>query len=132
MERCLISRRIALVALGIFLSITILHVTGVLSADSLRGAIPLFCPFKALTGIPCPGCGMTRALISMTKGDFHAAFRYNPFSFFLLFMIVISVVPGKQAEKLPSIMPVVMNYVFIIILIAVLVFWFFTRLLPAI
>jgi hypothetical protein len=132
MERYLIPRKIALVAAGIFISIAILHVTGVTSADRLAGAIPLFCPFKVLTGIPCPGCGMTRALISMTKGDFHGALGYNPFSFFLLFMVIASVVPGKQAEKLPSITPVVMNYAFIVVLIAVLVFWFFTRLLPLI
>lgn len=132
MERYFIPRKIAFVAAGIFLSIVFLHVTGVMHADKIRGAIPIFCPFKVLTGIPCPGCGMTRALISITKGDLRAAFRYNPFSFFLLFMVAVSIIPGKQAEKLPSIVPVVMNHVFIIVLIAVLVFWFITRLLPAI
>ena len=132
MEQCLIPRRIALVAAGIVLCIALLHVTGVLSADRLGGAVPFFCPFKALTSIPCPGCGMTRALISVTEGDFHAAFGHNPFSFFLLFMVVVSIVPRKQVEKLPSIAPVFMNYFFIVILIAVLAFWFFTRLLPAI
>lgn len=131
MERCLIPRKIALIAAGIFLSIAILHVTGISSADRIGGAIPLFCPFKALTGIPCPGCGMTRAILSITKGDFHRAFGYNPFSFFLLFMVVVSVVPGKQAEKLPTIAPVVMNYFFIVVLVAILLYWFFTRLLPA-
>ena len=130
MERCLIPRRIALVVAGIFLSIAILHITGVLSADRIGGTIPFFCPFKALTGVPCPGCGMTRAMLSITKGDFRGAFGYNPFSFFLLFMLVISVVPGKQAEKLSSIVPVIMNYVFIVVLVAVLFYWFFARLLP--
>ena len=130
MERCLIPRMPALVLVCILLSIAILHVTGVFSADRIGGAIPLFCPFKALTGIPCPGCGITRAMLSITKGDFHGAFSYNPFSFFLLFMVIISVVPGKQADKLPSFAPVVMNYFFIVVLIAVLIFWFFARLLP--
>jgi hypothetical protein len=130
MERCLIPRKMALIFAGIFLSIAILHVTGVFSADRIGGAIPFFCPFKALTGISCPGCGMTRAMLSIIKGDFYGAFGYNPFSFFLLFMIVFSVVPGKQVEKLPSIVPVVMNYFFIAVLVAVLIFWCFTRLLP--
>jgi hypothetical protein len=130
MERCLIPRKMALIFAGVFLSIAILHVTGVFSADRIGGAIPFFCPFKALTGIPCPGCGMTRAILSITKGDFHGAFGYNPFSFFLLFVVVISAVPGRQAEKLPFITPVVMNYFFIAVLVAVLLFWFFARLLP--
>jgi hypothetical protein len=120
----------ALIFAGIFLSIAILHVTGVFSADRIGGVIPLFCPFKVLTGIPCPGCGMTRAILSIIKGDFHGAFGYNPFSFFLLFVVVLSAVPGKQAEKLPSIAPVIMNYFFIVVLVAVLIFWFFARLLP--
>ena len=124
-------RRLAIVFACILFSINVLHVTDVFSADRIGGAIPLFCPFKALTGIPCPGCGMTRAMLSITKGDLQGAIGYNPFSFFLLFMVVISIVPGKQAEKLPSIVPVVMNYFFIVVLAAVLLFWFFTRLLPA-
>jgi hypothetical protein len=131
MERYLIPRNIALVAACVFISIAILHMAGISSAERIGGAIPLFCPFKALTGIPCPGCGMTRALISMTKGDFHAAFRHNPFSFFLLFMIAISIAPGKQVEKLFPIAPAFMNYFFIVVLGAILVFWFFARLLPA-
>ena len=130
MERCLIPRRLALVFACILFSISVLHVTGIFSADRIGGTIPLFCPFKALTGIPCPGCGMTRAILSITKGDFHGAFSYNPFSFFLLFMVVISVVPGKQAEKLPSIAPIVMNYFFIVVLVTILIYWFFARLLP--
>jgi hypothetical protein len=131
MERCLIPRRLALVFACILFSITVLHVTGVYSVDRIGGAIPFFCPFKALTGIPCPGCGMTRAMLSITKGDFHGAFGYNPFSFFLLFMVVVSVLPGKQAEKLPSIAPVIMNYFFVVTLVGVLFYWFFARLLPA-
>jgi hypothetical protein len=132
MERCLIPRKLALILACLLLSIAMLHITGVFSADRIGGVIPLFCPFKALTGIPCPGCGMTRAILSIIKGDFHGAIGYNPFSFFLLFMVVISVVPGKQAEKLPSIAPVVINYFFIVVLIAVLIFWFFAGLLPII
>ena len=130
MERCLIPKKLAFVFAGILFSIVMLHFTGVFSADRIGGAIPLFCPFKALTGIPCPGCGMTRAILSITKGDFQGAFGYNPFSFFLLFMVVISVVPGRQVEKLPSMAPVVMNYFLIVVLVTVLVFWFYARLLP--
>ena len=73
---------------------------------------------------------MTRAILSIAKGEFHRAFTYNPFSFFLLFIVVVSVVPGKQTERLPFITPVVMNYFFIVALVAVLFYWFFARLLP--
>lgn len=42
------------------------------------------CPFLYFFGIPCPGCGMTRALLSVAKLDLKAAFYYHP-----LFFIVI-------------------------------------------
>ena len=36
------------------------------------------CPLRALFGIPCPLCGITRALFSVLHGDFAAAFYYHP------------------------------------------------------
>ena len=36
------------------------------------------CPIKFLTGISCPGCGMTRALIHALRLDFVSAFYYHP------------------------------------------------------
>ena len=42
------------------------------------------CPFKLFLHVECPGCGMTRAMISVLKLDFRQAFAYHP-----LFPIVI-------------------------------------------
>lgn len=42
------------------------------------------CPFLYFFGIPCPGCGMTRALIAASRLDFKEAFYYHP-----LFLVVI-------------------------------------------
>lgn len=36
------------------------------------------CPIKTIIGISCPGCGMTRALISALCFDFSKAFHYHP------------------------------------------------------
>ena len=41
------------------------------------------CPSAALLGIPCPGCGLTRATLALLRGDLHAAFHFHPLVFVL-------------------------------------------------
>ena len=36
------------------------------------------CIFRLMTGIPCPGCGMTRAWLAALRLDFSAAIAYHP------------------------------------------------------
>ena len=36
------------------------------------------CLVKAMIGIPCPTCGMTRAWLSFFRGDFGLSFFYHP------------------------------------------------------
>ena len=50
----------------------------------LRFALGLPCPIRYLTGIACPGCGMTRALWSLATLDPAAAWHYHPACFGLL------------------------------------------------
>lgn len=35
------------------------------------------CGFYALTGLYCPGCGMTRSMYNITRGNIGRAFQYN-------------------------------------------------------
>lgn len=37
------------------------------------------CPFFMLTGLKCPGCGLTRAMHQILHGNIVKAFRYNQF-----------------------------------------------------
>src|SRR6266851_3262347 len=36
------------------------------------------CPFRALTGLNCPGCGTTRCLHQLLHGNVSAGFKLNP------------------------------------------------------
>ena len=36
------------------------------------------CVFRRVTGVPCPGCGMTRAYLAAARLDFGAAFFFHP------------------------------------------------------
>ena len=64
------------------LTSAVFTVSALWSPSDLPGVV--LCPFRALTGLPCPGCGMTRAFCSMGHGEFARAFGYNalaPFVF---------------------------------------------------
>jgi len=38
------------------------------------------CPIFRVTGIPCPGCGLTRAVILLLKGDVQASLHFHAFA----------------------------------------------------
>ena len=47
------------------------------------------CLLKHTTGIPCPSCGSTRAVISILHGDFFQALSWNPLGYLLLLLLII-------------------------------------------
>lgn len=51
-------------------------------ALGVAAKVPL-CPSAALFGIPCPGCGLTRATLALVHGDFTAALGFHPLVFLL-------------------------------------------------
>lgn len=42
------------------------------------------CLFNKITGLKCPGCGVSRMCVSILNLDFKAAFSYNPVIFIFL------------------------------------------------
>ena len=53
------------------------------------------CPVKWLTGMPCPGCGLSRALAALLRLDFRAALRFHPM-IFVLPPVVLYALFGKK------------------------------------
>lgn len=55
-----------------------LMITAALAAlIGLMYMLQLGCPFLRVTGVPCPGCGMTRAALSLLQGDMQGALRHH-------------------------------------------------------
>ena len=57
--------------------------------------LDLPCIFQALFQIPCPGCGMTRAYISLIRFDLPAAFAYHPMFWSVPVLILLYFTDGK-------------------------------------
>jgi hypothetical protein len=48
------------------------------------------CLIKHLTNIPCPSCGSTRSVISLTQGDFIGALNFNPIGYLVAIIMLIT------------------------------------------
>lgn len=46
------------------------------------------CPLAGSFGIPCPGCGLTRATLAMLHGDVRGALQHHPLVFLLTPLVV--------------------------------------------
>jgi len=64
------------------------------------------CPVRYGLGIPCPGCGLSRATTTLFEGDWRTSFTFHAFApFFLasfLLIAVITVLPSKRREAAVS------------------------------
>jgi hypothetical protein len=43
-------------------------------------SIPVLCLFRRTVGLPCPSCGLTRAFLSLARGELGTAFAFHPFA----------------------------------------------------
>ena len=66
----LIVRPVTLIAIGL--------IVGAVTPLAWLNSGPSFCPFKMATGLPCPGCGLTRASVAFLHGDLSASFHFHP------------------------------------------------------
>jgi len=66
---------------------------------SLAGLPAWNCPIRAATGIPCPGCGLTRATIQLLHGDVASSLQTHAFAPVLLLLIVFMIAALFLPEK---------------------------------
>lgn len=50
------------------------------------------CPFKMLTGFPCPGCGITKSLVYFYEGDIYKSLSFHLLGPFVIAFCVITIV----------------------------------------
>lgn len=86
-----------------------------------RIVLKAFCPLVIMTGLPCPACGMTRAIQFLLTGQFSRSYRANPLGLpwilFGIYFVVMRYILGKQVKYFNEILGgliVVMLVVYII------------------
>jgi hypothetical protein len=65
---------------------------------------PVVCPFRLLTGLPCPGCGLSRAWVYLAHGQWQDSVLANPFGVVLaalLVTLVVGVVGARVRRDVP-------------------------------
>lgn len=50
---------------------------------------PVLCPFRALTGLPCPGCGLTRSWVYAAHGWWQESFAANAFGLLVVAAVLV-------------------------------------------
>lgn len=84
--------------------------TGIISvgAAMLHGGLTLLglpswqCPIRHGLGLPCPGCGLSRAIIALLQGDWQTSFTYHAFAplclVMLIFIITVTLLPSSARD----------------------------------
>lgn len=76
-----------------------------------------YCPMLLITGLPCPGCGMSRAIFFVFTFQFSRAWMMNPIAFLWAILIIIFLVYryllGKNVKFLKT--PLILVLIFTIV-----------------
>jgi len=62
------------------------------------------CPIRFVTGISCPGCGMTRAWLSLVRGDYQQAFAFHPLFIIPLFFVIFYLFRKHLSKKMKNVL----------------------------
>lgn len=86
-----------------------------------EGSVTL-CAFHAITGLDCPGCGMTRAAWLLMHGKPLQSLQQNPFLFVIFiaaYMLLAEASPYMIGKQLPQI--TIPNWILIVLCVLVMI-----------
>jgi hypothetical protein len=65
------------------------------------------CAFHASTGLPCPGCGLTRSVLTLLRGHPEDSFLLHPFGpplfLAMLFALVVGILPQAPRSRIAGV-----------------------------
>jgi hypothetical protein len=87
------------------------------------------CPIYSVSGMPCPGCGLSRAMALLIQGHWQAAFDMHAFAPILLFAVMFFAVTAAMPRRLQqSVLQRVADVerrtgIMIIVMVAMFAYW---------
>ncbi len=103
---------VLLICAGILLGGLLISPPGCNSPYLRIGRIPIpdTCSFKNLTGLPCPGCGLTRSIVAGMHGDFKVSLRFHKLGVLTLVYVCLQFLFRLIVIALPSLRTRVMGF----------------------
>lgn len=98
------------------------------SLPSMSAPLPELCLTRRMLKLPCPGCGMTRAFISIGHGHWTDAWNFNPVSF-IAYLVVVAQIPWRIMQLVrvrrgvPDKEPVFLNAFLVVFVVLLLSQW---------
>lgn len=87
------------------------------------------CPLYSLSGLPCPGCGLSRATVLLARGQWSAAIHMHAFAPVTLAAVIAiaiaAVLPRRQLQSTSAAIATVERYTGIatFMALALLIYW---------
>ncbi|RAP32345.1 hypothetical protein DID76_00655 [Candidatus Marinamargulisbacteria bacterium SCGC AG-414-C22] len=85
---------------GLFLSILIIILNKVIGHAVVLAIIPDLCVIRKVSQIPCPGCGMTSAVMSLLVGNIYEAMQHHLFAIFVYPVAILVLVRPDFSYKI--------------------------------
>jgi hypothetical protein len=85
--------------------VTAIAVAGLLGVARIYDSLPFQpppCGLRTLTGIPCLGCGGTRCVKALARGDIATAFFFNPLVALAVLGVFVWLVAALIRSRLPA------------------------------
>jgi hypothetical protein len=80
---------------GLFLTVGLLLFIALYRPYSMEGEMGIkiiICPFRNLTGLPCPGCGLTRGVYHLAHGEIAKALSFHILSPLFYVVVILEMV----------------------------------------
>ncbi|TDD99577.1 DUF2752 domain-containing protein [Flavobacterium cellulosilyticum] len=86
------SRRKIYGILGAFITLMVPNILLFFNQENHLDTAQSFCPFKMLTGLPCPGCGITKSMVYFYEGDILKSVYYHILGPLVIAFCIVTIV----------------------------------------